>query len=93
MKVFSQILLFVFMTFLFTPTIVSVIEKDIDISIFYSLSEEEKSHKEFKAIFNLDFSNAVCNTLQLNSGAILSENLSQHDKISSTIFIPPPEQV
>lgn len=93
MKLTAQILLFVFITFLITPTVVSVIQKNADMSVFYSFSEEEKAQKEIKAIFYCD---AVCATVihtDLNSGLIHSENLSRHNKITSKIFIPPPEQV
>lgn len=93
MKIIAQLLLFVFVSFLVTPTIVSVIKKDADISAFYSFSEEEKTQKEIKAIINFE---VVCTPLdlsQLNCRLIFSENLSKHDKISSKIFIPPPEQV
>ena len=93
MKLTAQILLFVFITFLVTPTIVSVIKKNADMSVFYSFSEEEKSHKEIKAVISFDYSNTPNDISQLNSGIIHSENLSKHDKISSKIFIPPPEQV
>ncbi len=93
MKIVAQILLFVFITFLVTPTIVSVIEKNADMSLFYSFSEEEKAHKDIKAIFNLEVATTPDNIYQLNQSLILSENLSKHDKISSKIFIPPPEQV
>ena len=93
MKITAQILLFVFITFLATPTIVSVIKKSADMSVFYSFSEEEKAQKEIKAIFNSDLENVPNNLSQLNSSLIRSENLSKHDKIASKIFIPPPEQV
>jgi len=93
MKLAAQILLFVFIIFLVTPTIVSVIKKDADTSVFYSLSEEEKTHKEVKAVFNFDIVNTPVNFSNINSGLILSENLSKHDKITSQIFIPPPEQI
>lgn len=93
MKLIAHILLFVFITFLITPTVVSVIQKNADISAFYSFSEEEKAQKEIKAIFHCDvFSETLVHT-DLNSGLIHSENLSKHDKIASKIFIPPPEQV
>lgn len=85
--------MFVFITFLATPTIVSVIKKSADMSVFYSFSEEEKAQKEIKAIFNSDLENVPNNLSQLNSSLIRSENLSKHDKIASKIFIPPPEQV
>ena len=93
MKITAQILLFVFITFLVTPAIVSMIKKSADMSVFYSFSEEEKSQKEIKAIFLSDLENVPNNLSQLNSSLIHSENLSKHDKIASKIFIPPPEQV
>jgi hypothetical protein len=93
MKLAAQILLFVFITFLATPTIVSVIKKNADTSMFYSLSEEEKAHKEVKAVFNFDIVISPMIFADLKSDLIQSENLSKHDKISSQIFIPPPEQV
>jgi hypothetical protein len=94
MKIMAQLLLFVFITFLSTPTIVSVIKKGTDTSLFYSFSEEEKSNKEIKAIFNFDVvSDPIVLVSNVNSKLIQSENLSKHDKIASKIFIPPPEQV
>lgn len=93
MKLATQLLLFVFMTFLVTPTIVSVLKKDTDTSLFYSFSEEEKTHKEVKAVFNSEIANTPVVFTDLNSSLIQSENLSKHDKIASKIFIPPPEQV
>jgi len=93
MKFAVKLVLIIFVTFLSTPTIVSLIEKNSDTSYFYSVSEEEQSNKEIKAEFNFDtsfefivFSNPV-------SKPILSKNLLKHDAISSKIFIPPPEQV
>jgi hypothetical protein len=91
MKIMAQLLLFVFMTFLFTPTIISVIEKSTDTSLFYSFAEEEKSHTEVKAVFNNDFATNPVIFSKINSSLIHSENLSKHDKCASKIFIPPPE--
>jgi hypothetical protein len=93
MKIIVQLLLFFFVSFLITPTIISVIEKDADISAFYNFSEEEKSQKEIKAIINLDLVQVPIDLTQLNCRLICSENLSKHDKISSKIFTLPPEQV
>ena len=93
MKIIAQLLLFVFVSFLITPTIVSIIKKDADISAFYSFSEEEKTQKEIKAIINTEITCEPIDLSQLNCRLIFSENLSKHDKISSKIFIPPPEQV
>jgi hypothetical protein len=93
MKIIAQLLLFVFVSFLITPSIVSVIQKDADISAFYSFSEEEKAQKEIKAIINFEVDCAPLDLSQLNCNPIFSVCLFKHDKISSKIFIPPPELV
>jgi hypothetical protein len=90
MKIVAQVLLFVFIAFLLTPTIVSVIEKDADTSIFFSSCEEEHSMKNIKAIFDFNPSFELFHFLNNNSSLILSENLSKHDAITAAIFIPPP---
>ncbi|MFV5688211.1 hypothetical protein ACM55K_07345 [Flavobacterium sp. LT1R49] len=93
MKLIAQILLFVFIAFLLTPTIVSAIQKSADTSITYSFSEEEQLHKQIKAICHFDMGYEIINLSELTSTLILSENLSKHDIIASSIFIPPPDQV
>ncbi|MFV8443099.1 hypothetical protein [Flavobacterium sp. LB2P44] len=93
MKMISKIFLIIFITFLVTPTIVTVIEKSADISIFYSMSEEEHVHKEIKTFFYLEYTPDLINPIKLSSNVILSENLSKHDNITSSIFIPPPNEV
>ena len=93
MKLISKILFLIFFTFLVTPAIVTVIEKSADISVFYSMSEEEHVHKDMKTFFYSDNSSVVLISTELSSGAVLSENLSKHDNIASSIFIPPPDQV
>ena len=93
MKMISKIFLILFIAFLITPTIVTVIEKSADISIFYSLSEEEHVHKEIKTFFYLESPTEVVVSSRLASNVILSENLSKHDNVTSSIFIPPPNEV
>lgn len=91
MKHLAQIVLVLFVAFLSTPTIVSLIEKKTDVSIFYSLTEEEihKELKEVKAeIKSYDY---PITTIALKKSRIVSENLSKHDNVSSVIFSPPPE--
>lgn len=93
MKLISKIFLIIFIAFLVTPAVVTVIEKSADISIFYSMTEEEHVHKDMKTFFYLDNSSVVLISTNLSSSAVLSENLSKHDNIASSIFIPPPDQV
>jgi hypothetical protein len=93
MKFTVKIIIFMFFIFLSTPTIVSLIEKNTDISFFYSSADLEDMHKEVKLEFKFDtFSYAFFN-LPKKSSLILSENLSKHDNISTSIFIPPPDLV
>lgn len=92
MKFAVKILLFIFLAFLATPTVVCVIKKSCDTSYFYSMSEEELAHKEVKAEFKFE-TLSIGYFPRKSSGLILSENLSKHDNVAASIFIPPPEQV
>lgn len=92
MKIISKIFLILFIAFLLTPTIVTVIEKSTDISIFYTASEEEPAHKEIKVFFYLDNFVDVLLFEKLSTSAILSENLSKYGNVTSSIFIPPPNE-
>jgi len=93
MKILVNIVLFLFIAFLAMPTIVSVIEDEADVSVFYSLTEEEiqKELKEVKAApeeFHFTFIGVT-----KNSSGIRSENLRKHDNVSEEIFSPPPELI
>jgi Na+-transporting NADH:ubiquinone oxidoreductase subunit NqrB len=92
MRTAASLVLMMFMFFIATPTIVSLIEKSSDTSYFYSMSEEELSHKEIKAEFLFEDHALQFHFAEVGSGAILYENLSRHDNVFGTIFIPPPEQ-
>ncbi len=90
MKSAASLILMMFVFFLSTPTIVGMIEKGTDTSYFFSMTEEELSHKEVVAELKLQGYEFV--NLSGNSSAlILSENLSRHDNVCASIFIPPPE--
>ena len=95
MKLAVNIMLFVFITFLSVPTIVTLIEKETDISAFYSFSEEEiqKQVKEIKAEVKTNYNNELFNSLNNAKTVIVSENRSKHDAISEEIFSPPPELI
>jgi hypothetical protein len=89
----GMILVF-FIAFLSTPTVVTLIKKSTDISVFYSFAEEEihKDLKEVKAIkqfFDYPFTETTLNS----DSKIVSENLSKHDNVAEEIFSPPPELV
>ncbi|MEK8180749.1 hypothetical protein WMW71_10400 [Flavobacterium buctense] len=94
MKYIARLLLIVFVSFLSTPTVVTLIKKSTDVSLFYSFAEEEihkdlKEVKGFKQQFDYPFT-----TLKLNTNSkIISENLSWHDNVAEEIFSPPPELI
>ena len=91
MKLVVNIVLFLFLSFLAAPTVVSLIEDEADVSIAFSFTEEEvqKELNEVKlapAEFHCQFyPNAK------NSAEIKSENLQRHDNVFEEIFSPPPE--
>jgi hypothetical protein len=93
MKSISKLLLIVFISFLSTPTLVTLIEKNTDISIFYSFAEEEinKQIKEVKAEIKHHFDYPFLDLQIEKNTVIISENLSRYDNVASEIFSPPPE--
>lgn len=95
MKILTQLVLVVFVAFLSTPTIVTLIERNTDVSLFYNFAEEEihKEVKEVKADLKQSFDYPFLDAKVLQNSNIISENLSRHDKISEEIFSPPPELI
>jgi hypothetical protein len=88
-----KLVLVLFITFLSTPTIVMLIEKNSDVSIFYTFSEEE-IHKDLKLIkadlrHNCEF--VFTDLSKITSSKIVSKNVSKHDNVVDEIFSPPPE--
>jgi len=92
MKIFASIVLLLFVFFLIAPTIAVCLEKDKDKTSLCgnsSSSSEEIKHdkKDYTFYSFLEISFLV---LKKGSGLIIFENLSKHDLISASIFIPPP---
>jgi hypothetical protein len=91
MKKLASILLFLFVLFLITPTVVSAIENDGDVSVVSNFSEEEQVQKDFKLIIYFE---QIHNKLYLPSVRnqfISSENSVKYYTISLGILIPPPK--
>lgn len=95
MKLIATAILIVFITFLSTPTIVTLIEKSTDISLFYSFSEEEvhKNYNEIKADIKESSEYYFLDSKIVPLVLIVSENLSRHDNVADEIFSPPPELI
>ena len=91
MKKLASILLFLFVLFLITPTVVSAIENYGDISVVSNFSEEEQVQKDIKLLFYFE---QIPNRFYLPSVKnefVSSKNTLKHNDISLGIFIPPPE--
>jgi len=95
MILIARFILFVFIAFLTTPTLVTLIEKNNDVSIFYSFAEEEnhKVIKEIKADLKMAFDCSSIGLREHQNSKIISKNLTRHDNIAEEIFIPPPKLV
>ena len=95
MKLIARFILFIFVAFLTTPTIVTLIEKNTNVSMFYDFSEEEnhKDLKEIKADLRLTFDYPIMEIAEYQNSKIISDNVTRHDNIAEEIFIPPPELV
>lgn len=92
MKFAVKVLLALFLTFLATPTVLGAISESCDTSAFYTLTEEELTHKEvFPSVrlpLNIDFFAYV-----FSEGKIYGSEAHFFDNLYGKILIPPPERV
>jgi hypothetical protein len=92
MKFLSKIVILIFLVFLSTPTLISMIEKEVDVSMFYSFAEEELQ-KEIKAEV-LYYSEIDNNSLIIFESKVLYfHNNSELPTVFREIFSPPPNFV
>ncbi|RYJ40922.1 hypothetical protein NU08_0359 [Flavobacterium anhuiense] len=90
MKFIARILLFIFIAFLSTPTIVQALKKGNNTAISFSITEEEV-HKELKNIVHPTIlEHEVLIPVYIEKKTIISENIVKLDNISPSIFAPPP---
>ena len=93
MKFLSTTFLFLFIAFLATPTLIGIVDDQIDTSYFYNLSEEEESHASFDELnfsptTSYFFINFSSNKLA-NLNVLIVHDLS-FDNLAHQIFSPPP---
>ncbi|MCP2027856.1 hypothetical protein L1276_003016 [Flavobacterium sp. HSC-32F16] len=93
MKILARILLFIFVAFLSTPTIVQAIKKGNSTCVSFSIAEEEV-HKELKNIVHpVVLEHEMLIPVYIEKKTIVSENIVKLDNISPSIFAPPPNLV
>lgn len=93
MRFAAKVLLFSFFIFLSTPTIVGLIEENSSISFFFSDTDLEDLYKDVKLEFCAPVTSIALICQNKLFSVIISENLSKHDNIFSSIFIPPPDLI
>jgi hypothetical protein len=97
MKIFTSIVLLFFVLFLVAPTIVACLEQDKDSTSICEDCNTSSSIEEIKNdvkfyTFNPFLEMSFFDS-EKASGIIIFENLSKHDLICASIFIPPPNKV
>lgn len=95
-KIYARYLLFLFIAFLATPTLVKMLDKNADVSIVYNFAEEEKSETSVNA--SVDF--VLISHSSLDYSGFDSESHSIVDNYSFiiksyqiSIVSPPPDAV
>ena len=97
MKLMVSIVLFLFITFLSTPTIVGMIDNQVDTSYFYSTCEEEENHAPFNEIKTVQTTNysvihfSFGELAKLN--VLMEHDLLSFDNLAHQIFSPPPNLI
>ena len=94
MKIIVNIVLFLFLSFLAAPTVVSLLQDEADMSMVYSLTEEEiqKEIKEVKAAPSTELRLSLFAPAK-KTPVIKTANHDDHDNVSREIHSPPPNLV
>jgi hypothetical protein len=96
MKLLVNVFLFIFITFLSTPTLIGMIDKEADTSYFYNMCEEEENHapfNEIKSIPTIHYSYINFSSFEVNELNVLVEHDLSFDNLAHQIFSPPPNNL
>ena len=96
MKFLVNIVLFIFITFLSTPTLVGMIDDKVDTSYFYSMCEEEENHAPFNEIKSIPSNHYSLLNIDLEESKAFDTS-TKHDvaffNLAHQIFSPPPNLI
>lgn len=96
MKFLVNIVLFIFITFLSTPTLVGMIDDKVDTSYFYSMCEEEENYAPFNEIKSIPSNHYSLLNIDLEESNTFDVS-TKHDvaflNLAHQIFSPPPNIV
>ena len=93
MKLLVSIVLFIFITFLSIPTIIGMVDEEVDTSYFFTTCEEEENNAPFNEIKSIQTDNFSFTNFALNDLAklnVLIEHDLSFDNLAHQIFSPPP---
>lgn len=96
MKFLCLTFLILFTSFIATPTLVSMIDKDADISYFYTVSEDEEemvSFDEIKSVTISDHQMAYALSNETSNSCISLQAILSFTNLAHQIFSPPPEMI
>ncbi|WP_246277468.1 hypothetical protein [Winogradskyella ursingii] len=79
-----------FVALLSAPTIITSFDDSIDISFFYSLSEEEENEKNFKLVFETDSDSEIFFDAKKRKGKGIYK-FKKYPKPHLNLVSPPPE--
>lgn len=95
-KFLSVVFTFLFVAFLATPTVVGMIDNQVDTSYFYSMSEEEEHETSFGSIESIQTSTiSIFNLLteSVSKQNVLIKVNTSFDNLAHQIFSPPPNHI
>ena len=95
MKLISKIVLFIFVLFLATPTIVAAIDDNVDTSYFFNMSEEE-THSAFNEIKSMPTIYSIPLVIDFEGLQKVQFSILNDRKVNSLkpkVLLPPPELV
>ncbi len=96
MKFLVNIVLFIFITFLSTPTLVGMIDDKVDTSYFYSMCEEEENNAPFNEIKSIPSNHYSLLNIDLEESKAFDIS-TKHDvaffNLAHQIFSPPPNLI
>ena len=90
----ALVLIFIFTLFIVSPTIVSVVEKNFDVSVLFNMSEEESNQKDASTNLDLKFSDTKDSSSlfnALNKSSLFADYSRKYTSISLENNSPPPE--
>jgi hypothetical protein len=97
MKLLVNIVLFIFITFLSTPTLIGMLDEEADTSYFYNMCEEEENHAPFNEIKTVPTANDSVVHFAFGEltkfSVLIEQDLLSFDNLAHQIFSPPPNLI